>query len=124
MLKLKDISITKKGKRILDNLSLTILPREIHSILGQNGTGKSTLAYTLMGLPDYQVNRGQTLWQGKNINKLSVTERAQFGITLAWQEPVRFEGLRVKEYLEIGARGNSRILTPEQSLERVGLNPD
>ena len=124
MLKLKDISITKKGKRILDNLSLTILPREIHSILGQNGTGKSTLAYTLMGLPDYQVNRGQTLWQGKNINKLSVTERAKLGITLAWQEPVRFEGIKVKDYLEIGNRGNGRHLAPAKILESVGLITD
>jgi Fe-S cluster assembly ATP-binding protein len=124
MLKLLDITITKNGKNILDQLSLTVFPREIHSILGQNGTGKSTLAYAIMGLPDYRIHSGQMLWQGENITSLSVTDRAKLGITLAWQEPVRFEGLRVKDYLEIGSRTNGRNLTPAQSLESVGLNPD
>lgn len=123
MLKLLDITITKNGKNILDQLSLTVLPQEIHSILGQNGTGKSTLAYTIMGLPDYRIHRGQILWQGQNINEFSVTDRAKLGITLGWQEPVRFEGIRVKDYLEIGSRGNGQDLTPAQSLESVGLNP-
>lgn len=124
MLKLSEITITKNGKNILDQLSLTVFPREIHSILGQNGTGKSTLAYAIMGLPDYRINSGQMLWQGVNITQLSVTERAKLGITLAWQEPVRFEGLKVKDYLEIGIQGNGRNLTPAQSLESVGLKPD
>ncbi|MDZ7722868.1 MAG: ATP-binding cassette domain-containing protein [candidate division KSB1 bacterium] len=65
-------------------------PNEIHSVLGRNGTGKSTLAYVIMGLPDYKPDTGKILWKGKEITGLSIAERAKLGITVAWQEPARF----------------------------------
>lgn len=121
MLEVKNISLSKDRHQILHNLSLTINPREIHSILGMNGTGKSTLAYTIMGLPGYEIEEGEILWHGQNITRLSMAERAKSGITLAWQEPARFEGLTIREYLELSQKHTNSNLTIEQCLEKVGL---
>ena len=123
MLKLKNISLKKGDRIILDQVNLEIEPQEIHSILGQNGTGKSTLAYVIMGLSGYAPTEGQIIFDGKDITHLPVYERAKLGITLAWQEPVRFEGLTVSHYLKLGQRKNNGFLNPAQCLERVGLNP-
>jgi len=121
MLEVKNITLFRDNHRILDNLCLTIKPNEIHSILGMNGTGKSTLAYTVMGLTDYLIKSGEILWHGNKIDNQSVTERAKLGITLAWQEPTRFEGLTVREYFKISGKYAENNLTTEQALEKVGL---
>lgn len=123
LLSLRGVTLSRKGQRILNGIHLDIYPGEIHSLLGMNGTGKTTLAYMLMGIPEYQLDQGEILWQGERIHEQSVSERAKLGITLAWQEPARFEGLSVEEYLRIGAQGKDPFLTPAQCLESVGLNP-
>ncbi len=123
MLEVKNISLTKDQHQILKNLSLSINPVEIHSILGMNGTGKSTLAYTIMGLPGYVVDEGEILWREQNITGLSIAERAKSGITLAWQEPARFEGLTIREYLKLSQKHTNSTLSIEQCLEKVGLEP-
>lgn len=122
MIELVDVSLQKNNKLILNSIHLRIHPREIHSILGMNGTGKSTLAYVIMGLPDYQVDHGKILWDGKDIKKLNIAERAKLGLTLAWQEPARFEGLTVREYLGLSKKGKNN-LPIEECLRRVGLEP-
>lgn len=122
MIELVDVSLQKNDKLILNSIHLRIHPREIHSILGMNGTGKSTLAYAIMGLPDYQIDRGKILWDGKDIKKLNIAERAKLGLTLAWQEPARFEGLTVREYLGLSKKGKNN-LPIEECLRRVGLEP-
>lgn len=124
MLEVKNISLSKDQHQILKNLSLSINPVEIHSILGMNGTGKSTLAYTIMGLPGYVVDEGEILWHGQNITGLSIAERAKLGITLAWQEPARFEGLTIREYLKLSQKHTNSTLPVEQCLEKVGLEPE
>lgn len=123
MLEIRNITLIKGDRKIIDDLSLTIKPNEIHGILGMNGTGKSTLAYTLMGLPGYKPSRGAMLWNSASLIGLSITERARRGITLAWQEPARFEGLAVKDYLRLSGRQANRPIPAEQALERVGLDP-
>ncbi len=122
MIELIDVSLRKNNRLILNSIHLRIHPREIHSILGMNGTGKSTLAYAIMGLPDYQIDRGKILLDGKDIKKLNVAERAKLGLTLAWQEPARFEGLTVREYLGLSKKGKNN-LPIEECLRRVGLEP-
>ena len=123
MLDIQNLTLVRDGKAILNRLNLRIHSNEIHSILGLNGTGKTTLAYVIMGLPDYKPDKGRLIFHNRDITHLSISERAKLGITLAWQEPARFEGLTVKEYLAIGQRGKTPYLKPEQCLERVGLDP-
>jgi len=91
MLQLMNVMFVVSGKVILQHLHLTVCAGEIRSILGANGTGKSTLAALVMGLSGYQPTVGSILFKGEDIITLSIAERAQRGITLAWQEPARFE---------------------------------
>lgn len=125
MLEVSDLTLVLDNQQILHDLHLQVGEAEIHSILGVNGTGKSTLAAVLMGLADYRPARGRIVLDGEEISRLSISERARRGITLAWQEPARFEGLTVAEYLEIGRRhaGNG-FLDVKTCLEKVGLSPD
>lgn len=123
MLELQDVQLSKNGKLILDHVNLQIQSGEIHSILGRNGTGKTTLAYAIMGLPEYQIDGGKILLDRKAIQRKRMAERAKMGITLAWQEPARFEGLTILEYLKLGQRGKAAALKPTECLEQVGLEP-
>jgi Fe-S cluster assembly ATP-binding protein len=120
MLRLTDISLVKEGRKILHDINLEVEKAEIRSILGVNGTGKSTLAYVIMGLSGYEPTTGRIEFQGEDITTLPISERAKRGITLAWQEPARFEGLTVSEYLEVGRRHASQTsLRPDECLEKV-----
>ncbi len=121
LLSIKDITLAKGDKKILDHLSMEVWEGHIHAIVGPNGAGKSTLAYAIMGLSGYRNFSGDIIFQGKPINKLSVTQRARLGLTLAWQEPARFEGLKVRQYLESsGVKDQNRV---KDAMERVGLEP-
>ncbi|MBN2337851.1 MAG: ABC transporter ATP-binding protein [Acidobacteria bacterium] len=124
MLRLENVSLELGGKRILHDLNFETRPGEIHSILGANGTGKSTLASVILGLGGYRDIGGRILFHGEDITALGVSERAQRGITMAWQEPARFEGLSVGEYLAIGRRGaRGDAPDPAECLLKVGLAP-
>lgn len=123
MLELNHIHLSRKGRRILDDVNLVVHSGEVHGILGQNGTGKSSLAYMLMGLPEYVPDSGAVWFEGSDITHFSLTERARIGITLAWQEPVRFEGLTVNDYLELSWKHLHHHPSPEECLSLVGLEP-
>ncbi len=120
LLETKNLCFQIGQKKILNELSLAISDNEIHVLLGANGCGKSTLAYVLLGCAGYFPSSGEILFAGRNINSLKVHERAQQGITLAWQEPARFEGISVADYLTLGARDGE----PTNYLKRVGLRPE
>jgi Fe-S cluster assembly ATP-binding protein len=105
---------------ILDRLDLAIQPGEIHALLGANGSGKTTLAYVLMGCEGYTPGAGTVLFDGTDLLPLKMHERARLGLTLAWQEPARFEGVTVREYLNLGKPD----CDPEPALRQVGLAPD
>jgi Fe-S cluster assembly ATP-binding protein len=125
MLQVTDLTLVLGGRPILHDLNLQVREAEIHSILAANGTGKSTLAAVLMGLGGYRPAKGRILFRGEEISDLPISERARRGITLAWQEPARFEGLTIAEYLELSRRhaGNG-FLSPQECLAKVGLRPD
>ena len=120
LLEIKDVTYRVKEKEIFSGLSLDVRPGEVHAILGKNGTGKSTLAYLVMGCESYIPTSGEILFKGQVINDLKIHERAKLGITLAWQEPVRFEGITVKDYLTI----KNKEIDPSFYLEMVGLPPE
>jgi Fe-S cluster assembly ATP-binding protein len=113
------------GIEIMRGVNLEVADNEIHSVIGPNGAGKSTLAYLLMGLEGYEPDEGEIYFNGELITPLSITERAQRGITLGWQEPARFEGLKVRDYLSIGAIQPNNVSeeTLCNALEMVNLSP-
>lgn len=123
VLELRDVTLDLGGRRILNGLTVDFWEGHVHALIGPNGAGKSTLAGAIMGLPDYRHMSGEILLDGEPIQDLPVNERARRGITLAWQEPARFEGLRVDRFILAGARDKSRA-TVERVLRRVGLEPD
>lgn len=123
LLEIKGLTFIVNGRKIIKNLSLVINPQEVHALLGANGSGKSTLAYLIMGCEGYSPSSGEIIFDGKVINNLKIHERARLGITMAWQEPVRFEGICVADYLSIGKRYSSNIHSPDYYLEMVGLEP-
>ncbi|OGW39456.1 MAG: ABC transporter ATP-binding protein [Nitrospirae bacterium GWD2_57_9] len=104
---------------ILAGLSLALEAGEVHALLGTNGTGKSTLACLIMGCEGYRPCSGEIRFEGALITDLSIHQRARLGITMAWQEPVRFEGIAVRDYLSLGRAP----LDPAPFLEMVGLTP-
>jgi len=120
LLEIKNLRYAAGDKKILDEFSLSIESSEVHALLGTNGTGKSTLAYVIMGCDGYKPASGEILFNGKTIDELKIHERAQLGITMAWQEPVRFEGINVRNYLTL----KSKETDPSVYLEMVGLHPE
>ena len=124
ILKVNNVKLTVDGKAILRGVNLEVNRGEIHAILGPNGAGKSTLAKLIMGIEDLKSpTEGEIIFDGKVINGLEVYERARLGITLAWQEPARFEGVTVEEYLRLSARNNPDV-DIRKCLEEVGLVPE
>lgn len=123
ILELHDVSLTLGGRRILNHLSVDFWEGHVHALIGPNGAGKSTLAAAIMGLPGYTHIEGDIVFAGESIKDLPVYERARRGITLAWQEPARFEGLSVEKFILAGARDKSPA-TVARVLERVGLDPE
>ena len=119
-LELRDMVFEAGYKKILDGFSMTIESSEVHALLGTNGTGKSTLAYLIMGCEGYRPSSGEIVFEGKVINDLKIHERAKLGITMAWQEPVRFEGIAVRDYLTL----SNKDLDPAHYIRMVGLHPE
>jgi Fe-S cluster assembly ATP-binding protein len=90
LLQVENLSLRREGRDILRNVNLIVQAGQIHALLGLNGSGKSSLAYALMGCEGYTSDAGRILFEGRDMAGLSITERARLGITLAWQEPARF----------------------------------
>ena len=119
LLELRDLTFTAGTRKILDGFDLTVEAGEIHALLGTNGTGKSTVAYLIMGCEGYKPDSGEILFDGRMISDFTISERAKLGITMAWQEPARFEGITVGNYLSLGRKNAD----PDEALGIVGLHP-
>jgi Fe-S cluster assembly ATP-binding protein len=96
---IRDLHVGIAGKEILKGVNLEVKQGEVHALMGPNGTGKSTLAYTLMGHPGYEVTKGKVIFKGVNILDLEPDERARLGIFLAFQYPVAISGVSVANFL-------------------------
>jgi Fe-S cluster assembly ATP-binding protein len=110
---IKDLHVSIEDKEILTGVDLTVKQGEIHAIMGPNGTGKSTLAYTLMGHPSYQVTSGEVWFKGQNILELKPDERARLGLFLAFQYPVAIPGVTVANFLRTALNAHHRGENPE-----------
>jgi Fe-S cluster assembly ATP-binding protein len=85
LLQVEGLSLRRNGREILRQVNLRVHPGQVHTLLGLNGSGKSSLAYAIMGCEGYTPVSGRVLFDGQEMVGLSITERARLGITLAWQ---------------------------------------
>lgn len=112
-LEIKDLHVSIGDKQILQGVDLLVGQGEVHAIMGPNGTGKSTLAYTLMGHPGYTVTSGEVLFKGQNILTLEPDERSRLGIFLAFQYPVAIPGVTVANFLRTAINARRRTANKE-----------
>lgn len=122
MLELKNVcfEVEENGKKktILHNINLQINDRFV-AITGPNGGGKSTLAKIIAGI--IEPTSGQIIWDGTDITHMSITDRAKLGISFAFQQPVRFKGITVKDLISIAAGDNIKMDEACNYLSEVGL---
>jgi len=133
MLEIKNLKASINNKPILKGLNLSVKPGELHAVMGPNGSGKSTLANVLSGKNGYEIS-GELNFEGKSLKGISVEERAQKGIFLAFQYPLEIPGVNTNNFLKTSlnsirkAKGNKELdtlsflkLVKEKSLE-LGIN--
>ena len=118
MLKLEHIGYEIDDKVILEDINLE-LENEFVAITGPNGSGKSTLAKIIMGL--CQPTSGRIIFEGEDITPLSIDERAKRGISYAFQQPVRFKGLTVRDLMSLAAGKDASLNELCELLSEVGL---
>lgn len=119
MLELQHIGFeTDDNKEILHDISLTVDERFV-AVTGPNGGGKSTLAKVIAGI--YKPTSGRILLDGQDITDMSITDRANNGISYAFQQPVRFKGLKVKDLLSLAAGKQASVTEACSYLSEVGL---
>lgn len=106
-------------QEILKGVDLTLEKGQIHALMGPNGTGKSTLAYVLMGHPSYEVTDGEVLFKGKNILELEPDERSHLGMFLAFQYPTAIPGVTVANFLRTAL--NSRRKAENQEDKGISI---
>ena len=123
MLELKNLTFNVSDesdqREIIRDVSLTIPDRKLIVITGPNGGGKSTLARLIAGIE--RPSAGSIVFQGRDITSLSVTERARMGIAFAFQQPVRFKGIRVLDLIRIAAGRQLSVSDACEYLSSVGL---
>ena len=122
VLEIKDLHVAIDDKEILKGVNLEMKTGEIHAIMGPNGTGKSTLSAAIMGNPNYEVTKGEILFDGKNILDLEVDERARLGLFLAMQYPSEIPGISNAEFMRAainGRRGEDEKISVMQFLKKL-----
>ena len=136
MLNIKNLSVQTENKKILDKINLKINDGEFHVIMGQNGTGKSTLANIITGKEGYNITNGDILFENKSIINLNPEERALLGIFMSFQYPVSIPGVNTMHFLRTAINSLRKhkkekeinpaefIKTFKENLKKVGLNED
>ena len=118
MLEFQNVSYVVPQKEILKDISFKIDDRFV-AITGPNGSGKSTVAKLIAGI--IQPTSGRIIFDGIDITDMSITERAKSGISFAFQQPVRFKGITVRDMISLAAGKNTSISEACEYLSEVGL---
>lgn len=123
MLEIKNLSYSivdnNTTKDILKNVNLKLDENKIYVITGPNGSGKSTLVKLIMGI--LTPTQGQIIFNGEDITSLSINERAKKGISYAFQQPVTFKGLKIKDLLDEASQKKNNLSALCEYLSIVGL---
>jgi len=104
LFEVKDLHVSIEGKKVLKGISLKIKSGEVHALMGRNGSGKTSLAHSLMGNPKYQIESGKIYFNGEDIAKLSPEERSRMRLFLGFQNPVEIPGVSVSNFLRSSVR--------------------
>lgn len=120
MLHIDNLIVCVEQKNVVENFSLSIAPGFVHALMGKNGSGKSSLAYSLIGLSEYQIVDGSIVFKNQNITTLSIQDRSKLGIFLAFQQPISIPGVTVFQFLkEIYAASCKELLSSQKFQELV-----
>lgn len=119
MINIKGLRVKVEEKEVLKGVDLSIEKGEILALMGPNGSGKSSLASTIIGNPKYKVTKGQIFFEGEDILKISVDERAKKGIYLAFQNPVAIPGVSVREMLLTAIRSRKEMTISALELKKT-----
>jgi len=124
MIDIKNLTISVEEKKILKGVNLTIAEGETVVLFGPNGSGKTSLLKTIMGMPQYKVESGSIIFRGEDIAKRGLDERARLGIGMVYQNPPAVRGVRLKDVLRIcmeksGAYREERM---NESAEKLNLS--
>ena len=119
MLELQNINFEREGKKILNNINLKIDTNKFIAITGQIVSGKSTLAKIIMGIE--KPDSGKIIFQEKDITKMPIEERANLGMSFAFQQPVKFKGITVYDLLRIASKKQITKKEACEILSQVGL---
>jgi Fe-S cluster assembly ATP-binding protein len=113
VIEIRNLHVSIEDREILKGVNLAVKQGEVHAIMGPNGTGKSTLAYTLMGHPNYEVTEGEVWFKDQNILELAPDVRAHLGMFLAFQYPVSIPGVTVANFLRTAINAKRKYENPE-----------
>lgn len=119
LLELKNICFERENRKILDNINLELDIGKFIAITGPNGSGKSTLVKIIMGIE--KPDSGKVILDGKDITNLKIDERANLGISFAFQQPVKFKGITVYDLLKMAAKKDMTKIEACEILSKVGL---
>lgn len=125
MLRIEDLKVEVGENEILHGVNLEIPAGETHALFGPNGSGKTSLVLTIMGLPEYEVTEGRIIFKGEDITKLPTNERAKLGIGMSFQRPPTIRGVNTRQMVEICSAGKADVekLASYMDLKRL-LNRD
>src|SRR6201991_5298232 len=114
MLEIRNLHAAIDGNEILKGINLTIKKGEIHAIMEPNGSGKSTLAKVLAGHPQYEVTKGEVIYEGRNLLELAPDERAREGVFMAFQYPIEVPGVSNSQFLRLAYNEKRKHLGEEE----------
>jgi Fe-S cluster assembly ATP-binding protein len=130
LLEINDLHVNVENKELLRGVNLGVQPREIVAVMGHNASGKTTLALTLAGFPQYRVTKGRIEFLGEDIAGKTIDERARMGMALAFQSPPSIRGIKLGDFISLAGGVNPWTPKPgddvqlaKKMLEKVNLEP-
>jgi Fe-S cluster assembly ATP-binding protein len=121
MLEIKQLAVAVEDREILRDVNMTIRSGETHALLGPNGSGKTTLLMAIMGFPRYRVTRGKIIFEGKDITRLPLDERARLGIGMSFQRPPVVRGVKTRDIIAACLREQASEESIRQLAEKADL---